>query len=230
MYVAPVVPQIAGALTFLAGTVLLVLGRDAGDQLRASRSSHRFLPLAVLEVSHLAGERHRPRAARAGARAVPPRPGRLSHHLLAARRRHRRLPAEGAAISRRRSSSRWCSACWRSGGAPSTARRRFCDERFTPAWVASIVGRDHRWRSGSASSPTATCRTRTSCGGRSRCDANAPRMLRASLAVIVLATAYLLLNLLRPARPEPAVAERRGPRARARHRSTARTTRWRTRR
>jgi phosphatidylglycerol lysyltransferase len=31
-------------------------------------------------------------------------------------------------------------------------------------------------------------------------------MLRASLAVIVLATAYLMLNLLRPARPEPAVA------------------------
>jgi phosphatidylglycerol lysyltransferase len=36
--------------------------------------------------------------------------------------------------------------------------------------------------------------------------ANAPRMLRASLAVIVLGTAYLMLNLLRPAQPEPAVA------------------------
>jgi len=42
---------------------------------------------------------------------------------------------------------------------------------------------------------------------------NAPRMLRASLAVVVLGSAYVLLNMLRPARPEPAVAgpeERRG--------------------
>jgi phosphatidylglycerol lysyltransferase len=37
-------------------------------------------------------------------------------------------------------------------------------------------------------------------------DANAPRMLRASLAVIVLGTAYVLWNMLRPARPDPAVA------------------------
>jgi phosphatidylglycerol lysyltransferase len=37
-------------------------------------------------------------------------------------------------------------------------------------------------------------------------DASAPRMLRASLTVVVLGTAYVLLNLLRPARPEPAVA------------------------
>jgi phosphatidylglycerol lysyltransferase len=35
---------------------------------------------------------------------------------------------------------------------------------------------------------------------------NAPRMLRASLAVIVIGAAYMLLNMLRPARPEPAVA------------------------
>jgi phosphatidylglycerol lysyltransferase len=37
-------------------------------------------------------------------------------------------------------------------------------------------------------------------------DGNAPRMLRASLAILVLGTAYVLLNMLRPARPEPAVA------------------------
>jgi phosphatidylglycerol lysyltransferase len=78
-------------------------------------------------------------------------------------------------------------------------------ERFTPAWVASIVGvilmalwigvvsyrhlnysHDLWWTFA--------------------LDANAPRMLRASLAVVVLAGTYLLLNLLRPARPEPAVA------------------------
>src|SRR5262249_11431031 len=36
--------------------------------------------------------------------------------------------------------------------------------------------------------------------------ANAPRMLRASLVVVVLAAGYFLLNLLRPARPAPANA------------------------
>ena len=78
-------------------------------------------------------------------------------------------------------------------------------ERFTPAWIASIVGvivmavwigyMAHRkaiysqelWWTFSF-------------------DAHTPRMLRASLTVIILAAAYLLLNMLRPARPEPAVA------------------------
>src|SRR5262249_7980545 len=78
-------------------------------------------------------------------------------------------------------------------------------ERFTPVWIASIVGvivmavwigymayrriiySQEMWWTFSL-------------------DAHAPRMLRASLAVIVLAAAYLLLNMLRPARPEPAVA------------------------
>src|SRR5204863_9614173 len=45
---------------------------------------------------------------------------------------------------------------------------------------------------------------------------NAPRMLRASLAVIVLGSAYILLNMLRPARPQPAVA---GPEELARARA-----------
>jgi len=79
------------------------------------------------------------------------------------------------------------------------------DERFTPAWVASIAGviilsiwigllvyrrvpySDDLWRTFAL-------------------HADAPRMLRASLAVIVLAIGYLTLNLLRPARPEPAAA------------------------
>src|SRR5206468_11366169 len=44
----------------------------------------------------------------------------------------------------------------------------------------------------------------------------APRMLRASLTVIVLGSAYVLLNMLRPARDEPAVA---GPEELARARA-----------
>src|SRR5262249_868535 len=38
-------------------------------------------------------------------------------------------------------------------------------------------------------------------------DANAPRALRATLIVIVLAAAYLLRIMLRPAKPEPGVAD-----------------------
>ena len=88
-------------------------------------------------------------------------------------------------------------------------------ERFTPAWVASILGviamavwigvvsyrhvaySDQLWWTFAL-------------------HGNAPRMLRASLAVIALGSAYVLLNLLRPARPEPAVA---GPEELARARA-----------
>ena len=78
-------------------------------------------------------------------------------------------------------------------------------ERFTPAWVVSIVG---------------VIATAVWIGIISyrhvdysnelwwtfALDGNAPRMLRASLVVIVLGTTYVLWNMLRPARPEPAVA------------------------
>src|SRR5438105_14843802 len=88
-------------------------------------------------------------------------------------------------------------------------------ERFTPVWVASILGviamavwigivshrqvgySDQLWWTFAL-------------------HGNAPRMLRASLAVIVLGSAYILLNMLRPARPEPAVA---GPEELARARA-----------
>src|SRR6185437_9597392 len=52
MYVAPVAPQIAGALTFFAGTVLVVSGATPGIDARLALL-HRFVPLAVLEASNL---------------------------------------------------------------------------------------------------------------------------------------------------------------------------------
>jgi phosphatidylglycerol lysyltransferase len=79
------------------------------------------------------------------------------------------------------------------------------DERFTPVWVASITGVivlavwigliSHRH-----------VRYSRELWWTFAFDASAPRMLRASLTVVVLGAAYVLLNLLRPARPEPAVA------------------------
>jgi phosphatidylglycerol lysyltransferase len=203
MYVAPVAPQITGALTFLAGTVLLVSGATPGINSRLALL-HRFIPLAVLEVSNLA-------ASVIGLGL-----------LVLARALFRRVQAAYYI-------STWLLVCGVIASllkglryeeaivlmlvlaVLALGRRAFyrptaiLDERFTPVWVASIAGviilsiwigflvyrdvpySDELWWTFAL-------------------HANAPRMLRASLAVIVLATAYLMLNLLRPARPEPAVA------------------------
>jgi phosphatidylglycerol lysyltransferase len=203
MYVAPVAPQIAGALTFLAGTVLLVSGATPAINSRLALL-HRFIPLAVLEVSNLV-------ASVIGLGL-----------LVLARALFRRVKAAYSISFALLVSG--VIACLLKGlryeeaivlalvlAVLALGRRAFyrptaiLDERFTPVWVASIIGvitlsiwigflvyrdvpySDELWWTFAL-------------------HANAPRMLRASLAVIVLATAYLMLNLLRPARPEPAVA------------------------
>ncbi|HEX5583246.1 bifunctional lysylphosphatidylglycerol flippase/synthetase MprF [Gaiella sp.] len=206
LYVAPVAPQIASALTFLAGTVLLVSGATPGINSRLALL-HRFIPLAVLEVSNLVASViglgllvlacalfRRVRAAYSisfyllvcGVVASLLKGLRYEEAIVLA------LVLAVLALGRR--------AFYR-----PTA---ILDERFSPAWVASIAGviilsvwigflvyrdvpySDQLWWTFAL-------------------HANAPRMLRASLAVVVLATAYLMLNLLRPARPAPAVASGR---------------------
>ena len=203
MYVAPVAPQIAGALTFFAGTVLLVSGATPGIDSRLSLL-HRFIPLAVVEISNLAASV-------------------IGLALLVLARALFRRVKSAYSIS---SALLLCGliASLLKGllyeeaivlalvlAVLALGRRAFyrptpiLDERFTPAWVASIAGvillsiwtgllvyrhvpysGELWWTFG--------------------LHANAPRMLRASLAVIVLATACLVLSLLRPAAPEPAVA------------------------
>jgi phosphatidylglycerol lysyltransferase len=213
IYVAPVVPQIAGALTFLAGALLLISGATPGIEERLAFLD-RFLPLAVLEVSHLGGS-----LAGLGL-------------LVLSRALFRRVQAAYHI-------SAWLLiagifASLLKGldfeeaiilalilGVLMLGRRAFyrptaiLSERFTPVWVASIAGviamavwigivshrhvgySDQLWWTFAL-------------------HGNAPRMLRASLAVIVLGSAYILLNMLRPARPEPAVA---GPEELARARA-----------
>ncbi|HTX04963.1 MAG TPA: bifunctional lysylphosphatidylglycerol flippase/synthetase MprF [Steroidobacteraceae bacterium] len=203
MYVAPIAPQIAGALTFFAGTVLLVSAAIPGIDSRLALL-HRFIPLAVLEVSSLL-------ASVIGLGL-----------LVLARALFRRVKAAYHL-------SAWLLvggivACLLKGLIYEEAilltlvlavlmlgRRAFyrptaiLDERFTPVWVSSIAGvitlsiwigflvyrgvpySERLWSTFAL-------------------HADAPRMLRASLAVVVLASAYLMLNLLRPQRPEPAVA------------------------
>jgi len=203
MYVAPVTPQIGGALTFLAGTVLLISATTPGIDARLALV-YRFIPPAVLEASNLLA-------------------GLVGLALLVlARALFRRVKAAYRL-------SMWLLICGivvsllkglLYGEAIvlalvltvlSLGRRAFYrptairDERFTPVWVASIAGviilsvwlgllvyrnvpySQELWWTFAL-------------------HANGPRMLRASLAVVVLAAAYLTINLLRPVRPEPTVA------------------------
>jgi phosphatidylglycerol lysyltransferase len=203
MYVAPVAPQIAGALTFFAGTILLVSDATPGIDSRLALL-HRFVPLALMELANLA-------ASVIGLGL-----------LLLARALFRRVKAAyslsfallvcGVAASLLKG-LRYEEAIVLALvlAVLALGRRAFyrpisiLDERFTPVWVASIAGAilvsvwigllvyrkvpysaDLWWTFG--------------------LHASASRMLRASLAVVVLATTYLTLSLLRPARPEPAVA------------------------
>ena len=53
-YIAPIVPQVSGALVFLAGFLLLVSGATPTIDRRLSVLRD-ILPLVVLELSHLAG-------------------------------------------------------------------------------------------------------------------------------------------------------------------------------
>jgi phosphatidylglycerol lysyltransferase len=203
MYVAPVAPQIAGALTFLAGTVLLVSGATPAINSRLALL-HRFIPLAVLEVSNLVASviglgllvlaRALFRRVRA---AYSISFGLLVCGVIASLLKGLRYE-EAIVLA-------LVLAVLALGQRAFYRPTAILDERFSPAWVASIAGvvilsiwigllvyrnvpySDELWWTFAL-------------------HANAPRMLRASLAVIVLGTAYLMLNLLRPARPEPAVA------------------------
>ena len=212
-YIAPVVPQIAGALSFLSGALLLFSGATPAIDERLAFLD-RFLPLPVLEVSHLVGSIVG-LALLVLSRALFRRV-RAAYHIavwlliagifasllkgLDFEEATLLLLVLAVLVLGRRSFYR------------PTA---ILDERFTPVWVASIAGVimlavwigliSHRH-----------VRYSRDLWWTFAFDANAPRMLRASLVVIVLGIAYVLLNLLRPARPEPAVA---GPEELARARA-----------
>jgi phosphatidylglycerol lysyltransferase len=203
MYVAPVAPQIAGALTFMAGTVLLVSGATPAINSRLALAHH-FIPLALLEVASLAASViglgllvlaralfRRVRAAYSSSVAL------LACGIVASLLKGLRYE-EAIVLA-------LVLAVLTLGHRAFYRPTSILDERFSPAWVASIAGviilsiwigvlayryvpySEHLWWTFAL-------------------HANAPRMLRASLAVVVLGTVYVMVNLLRPARPEPAVA------------------------
>lgn len=196
--VVPVVPHAIAALSFVGGAILLVSGATPAIDARIA-ALRDLLPLPVLELSHLV-------ASVIGLGL-----------LILARALLRRVQAA------------YYIACWLLlAGIAATLLKGFdfeeallltialvllvlgrtafyrptsiLAERFTPAWTVSIIGvvgaavwigflayrhveySNDLWWTFAA-------------------DAQAPRMLRASLLVIVLTTGYLALNLLRPARP-----------------------------
>jgi phosphatidylglycerol lysyltransferase len=203
IYIAPVVPQIAGALTFLAGSLLLFSGATPAVDERLAFLDQ-FLPLTVLEVSHLVGSLVGLGLlvlARALFRRVQ-----AAYHISVWL-----LVAGMFASLLKGLDFEEASLLALVLGVLMLGRRAFyrptaiLAERFTPVWVVSIAGviamavwigivsyrhvgySDELWWTFAL-------------------HGNAPRMLRASLAVIVIGSAYVLLNMLRPARPEPAVA------------------------
>jgi phosphatidylglycerol lysyltransferase len=203
IYIAPVVPQIAGALTFLAGALLLVSGATPGIDERL-HALYQFLPLIVVEASHLAGS-----VIGLGllilARALFRRVHaayHISFWLLTAgifASLLKGLDFEEATVL---AVVLGVLALGRNAFHRPTA---ILSERVSPVWVVSIIGvismavwlgfvayrrvdySDELWWTFAL-------------------DGDAPRMLRASLVVVVLMAAYLLLTMLRPAQPEPAVA------------------------
>jgi phosphatidylglycerol lysyltransferase len=202
-YIAPIVPQVSGALVFLAGFLLLVSGATPTMDQRLSVLRD-ILPLVVLELSHLAGSVIG-LALLILARALFRRLAaayQLTVWLLAAGMVTSLL--RGLQIEQALLLGLVLLVLW-------LGRRAFyrpaqiLAQRFTPAWIVSlaIVISTALWIGFFANRHVDYSH---SLWWTFAFEADAPRMLRASLVVVLLAAAYLAMNLLRPARPEPGVA------------------------
>ena len=204
LYIAPVVPQVAGTLTFVAGFILLVSGATPGMDARLTVLRN-IVPLAILELSHLAGSV-------IGLGLLV-----LSRALF--RRVHAAyhisfwlLTAGIAASLLKGLDFEEATVLALVLAVLVLGRRAFyrptsiLDERFTPIWAVSIAGviATAIWLSFLA---FRHIEFSNDLWWTFAMDANAPRILRATFLVVVLATAYLLLNVLQPARPEPGVAD-----------------------
>lgn len=203
LYIAPIVPQVAGTLTFLAGVILLISGATPAIDARVDALKH-ILPLAILELSHLAGS-----AIGLGlivlARA-------LFRRVQAAYHISFWLLVAGIAASLLKGLDfEEALALGIVLIVLTLGRRAFyrptsiLEERFTPIWAASIAGviATAIWIAMFAYRHVEYSHD---LWWTFAVDENAPRALRAIVVVMLLAGAWLLLNLLQPPRPEPAVA------------------------
>ena len=199
-FIGPVVPSVVGALTFIAGAELLLSGatRDVTGEMA---SIAKLLPLPGLELSHLVGS--------AIGLAL----------LILARALFRRihvayhisfwlLLAGGVITLLKAGNVQETLFQWLVLGMLVLGRSSFyrpaslLQQRFTPTWAASIVGviGASVWVGLLVNRHVAYS---NDLWWTFAFDANAPRMLRASLLVCVLTAAFLLFSLLRPAPPVP---------------------------
>jgi phosphatidylglycerol lysyltransferase len=204
LYIAPIVPQVAGTLTFFAGFILLVSGATPSIDARLT-VLRQFLPLAILELSHLAGSvigLGLVVLSRALFRRVQ-----VAYHISFW------LLAAGIAASLLKGLDFEEATVLAIVLAVLVLGRRafyrptsILDERYTPIWAVSIAGviATAIWVSVLA---FRHIELSNDLWWTFAMDANAPRTLRATFLVVVLAAAFLLLNLLQPARPEPGVAD-----------------------
>ena len=204
LYIAPVVPQVAGTLTFVAGFILLVSGATPGMDARLTVLRN-IVPLAILELSHLAGSV-------IGLGLLVLSRG-LFRRVHAAYHISFWLLTAGIAASLLKGLDFEEATVLALVLAVLVLGRRafyrptsILDERFTPIWAVSIAGviATAIWLSFLA---FRHIEFSNDLWWTFAMDANAPRILRATFLVVVLATAYLLLNVLQPARPEPGVAD-----------------------
>ncbi|HEY3809097.1 MAG TPA: bifunctional lysylphosphatidylglycerol flippase/synthetase MprF [Steroidobacteraceae bacterium] len=202
-YVAPIVPQVSGALVFAAGFSLLVTGATPSIDRRLTLLRE-MLPLVVLEASHLASSviglallilsRALFRRVHAAYQ--------MTVWLLAAGMLSALL--RGLEVEQMLILALVMIVLW-------LGRRAFyrpaaiMAQRFTPVWIVSvaIMISTAVWIGFFAYRHVDYSH---SLWWTFAFEADAPRMLRASLLVILLAAAFLAANLLRPARPEPGVA------------------------
>jgi phosphatidylglycerol lysyltransferase len=202
-YIAPIVPQVSGALVFVAGFSLLVTGVTPSIDQRLSVLRD-VLPLAVLEVSHL-GSSVIGLALLILSRALFRRLAaayQLTIWLLAAgmiAALLRGLEFEQVLILGLVMIVLWL------GRRAFYRPAEIMAQRFTPVWIVSlaIVIATAVWIGFFAYRHVDYSH---SLWWTFAFEADAPRMLRASLLVVLLAAAFLAANLLRPARPEPGVA------------------------
>jgi phosphatidylglycerol lysyltransferase len=202
-YVAPIVPQVTGALVFAAGFSLLVTGATPSIDRRLTVLRD-VLPLVVLEASHLASSviglallilsRALFRRVHAAYQ--------LTLWLLAAGMLSallRGLEVEQALILGLVMFILWL------GRRAFYRPAEIMAQRFTPAWIVSvaIMIATAVWIGFFAYRHVDYSH---SLWWTFAFEADAPRMLRASLLVVLLAAAFLAANLLRPARPEPGSA------------------------
>jgi phosphatidylglycerol lysyltransferase len=202
-YIAPVVPQVSGALVFIAGFSLLVTGATPSIDRRLSLLRD-VLPLIVLEASHLASSviglalliLSRALFRRLAA-AYQLTVWLLVAGMVAALLRG--LEFEQALILGIVLIVLWL------GRRAFYRPAQIMAQRFTPSWIVSlaIVVATAVWIGFFAYRHVDYSH---SLWWTFAFEADAPRMLRASLVVVLLAAAFLALNLLRPARPEPGVA------------------------